>query len=140
MTVWLLSGGAGLFLTALLLGGMAFFSFVLTPLAFTRMEPATGSAVIRAAFPVYYRVMAAVAVAASLLVSGNADAMALAVIGVVFVAVLIVLRPLVAKAREARDRGDFGGEKRFRRLHSFSMAVNLVQIAAVAIVFVRLTV
>lgn len=139
MTEWFLSGGAGQLLTALLLGGMSFFSFVLTPVAFSRMEPAVGSTVIRTMFPVYYRVMAALSVSASLLVAGTADALALAIVGGVFVAVLLMLRPRIARAREERDRGDFAAEKRFRFLHSASMAINLGQIAAVAIIFVRLT-
>ncbi|MDA0654673.1 MAG: DUF4149 domain-containing protein [Proteobacteria bacterium] len=139
MTEWFLSGGAGQILTALLLGGMVFFSFVLTPVAFSRMEPAAGSAVIRAIFPVYTRVMAALSILASLLVAGTADALALAIVGGVFVAVLMILRPRIARAREERDRGDFAAEKRFRFLHSASVVINLGQIAAVAVVFVRLT-
>ena len=136
MSAWFASGSAGLFLTALLLGGMVFFSFVVTPVAFRRLDPEAGSALIRALFPVYYRTMAVLAVGASLFANSRADSLALAAIGLGFVAVMVVLRPHLARARAARELGDFGGEARFRRLHALSVIVNL---AGVAWVFVRLS-
>lgn len=136
---WLTFEAMGVFITALLLGGMVFFSFVLTPIAFTRMSPDGGSEVIRATFPVYYRVMAALGVTASLLVTGSMDAIVLAANGILFALVLIALRPRVVRAREARDRGDVGGDRTFRRLHRISVAINLGQLAAVTVVFFRIT-
>jgi hypothetical protein len=117
---------------------MVFFSFVVTPVAFRRLDPEAGSALIRALFPVYYRTMAVLAVGTSLFANARSESLALAVIGLGFVAVMLVLRPLLARARAARERGDFGGEVRFRRLHGLSMIVNLAQMAGVTWVFVRL--
>ena len=82
--------------------------------------------------------MAVVAVGASLFANSRSESLALAVIGLGFVAVMVVLRPLLVRARAARELGGFGGEVRFRRLHGLSMIVNLAQMVGVAWVFVRL--
>ena len=84
--------------TALVLGGMAFFSFVMAPLVFHQLEREQAAAFMRAAFPLYYQSMGVGAI-----VAGDADA-----------------------------------DARFKRLHGFSMAVNLVQLAAVVVVMARL--
>ena len=84
--------------TGFVLGGMAFFSFVLAPLVFRQLEREQAAAFMRAAFPLYYQSMGVGAI-----VAGDADA-----------------------------------DARFKRLHGFSMAVNLVQLAAVVVVMARL--
>ncbi len=139
MLDWLTFEALGIFLTALMMGGMVFFAFVLTPIAFTRMSPDSGSEVIRATFPYYYRVMAILGVAASLFVSGSTDAILLAANGILFALILMFLRPRIVRAREARDAGDVSADRVFRRLHRFSVAINMTQLVAVIAVFFRIT-
>ena len=139
MLDWATFEAFGIFLTALLVGGMVFFAFVLTPIAFTRMTKAGGAEVIRTTFPYYYRVMATLSVGASLMVTGSTEAIVLAGNGITFALVFIFLRPRVVRAREARDAGDAAATATFQRLHWASVAINLSQLAIVIVVFFRIT-
>ncbi len=138
MLDWATFEAFGIFLTALMMGGMVFFAFVLTPIAFTRMSEAGGAEVIRTTFPYYYRVMAVLSVGASLMVTGSTEAIVLAANGITFALVLIFLRPRVVRAREARDAGDAAAAT-FQRLHRASVAINLSQLAIVTVIFFRIT-
>src|SRR3546814_9590280 len=55
-----------LFATALLLGAMLFFSFVVLPVAHRNLEPMAARRFVRAVFPAYYRVLAALGTVAAL--------------------------------------------------------------------------
>ena len=139
MLDWATFEAFGIFLTALMMGGMVFFAFVLTAIAFTRMSEAGGAEVIRTTFPYYYRVMAVLSVGASLMVTGSTEAIVLAANGITFALVLIFLRPRVVRAREARDAGDAAAAATFQRLHRASVAINLSQLAIVTVIFFRIT-
>ena len=136
---WATFEAFGIFLTALMVGGMVFFAFVLTPNAFTRMSKDAGPEVIRTTFPYYYRVMAALSVGASLMVTGTTDAIVLAANGMTFALILMVLRPRIVRARQARDDGDTAAASTFQRLHRASVFLNMSQLAAVIVVFFRIT-
>jgi hypothetical protein len=136
---WATFQAFGTFLTGLMVGGMVFFAFVLTPLAFTRMSKDAGSEVIRTTFPYYYRVMTALSVGASLLVTGTTDAIILAANGITFALILLILRPRIVQAREARDDGDTAAASTFQRLHRASVFLNMSQLVAGVVVFFRIT-
>jgi hypothetical protein len=136
---WATFQAFGTFLTGLMVGGMVFFAFVLTPLAFTRMSKDAGSEVIRTTFPYYYRVMTALSVGASLLVTGTTDAIILAANGITFALILLILRPRIVQARKARDDGDRAAASTFQRLHRASVFLNMSQLVAGIVVFFRIT-
>ena len=123
--------------TAFVFGGMAFFSFVVAPLVFRRLAKETAAGFMRAAFPLYYAVMAGASALAALAAAfvGPIEAAIMGVAATVFVA----LRQLLLPALNAqRERGDAASDAAFRRLHGLSMVVNLVQLAAVAVALTRL--
>ena len=124
---------------ALVLGGMAFFSFVYAPLVFIKLPAEEAGRFIRAIFPVYYWVMAGLAGAAALSAWGRPDAAVLGGVAALFILARFVLMPRMDAAREARAAGDEAGRARFARLHRLSVAVNTIQMLAVLAVFVRLT-
>ncbi len=126
--------------TGFVLGGMAFFSFVLAPLVFRQLEREEAAAFMRAAFPLYYQSMAAGAIVAAfaMVAVGRADSLLMAVVAVGFILLLTLLLPALNRHREGRVAGDADADARFKRLHGFSMVVNLVQLAAVVAAMVRL--
>ncbi len=123
--------------TAFVFGGMGFFSFVVAPLVFRRLAKETAAGFMRAAFPLYYAVMAGASALAALAAAfvGPIEAAIMGVAAAVFVA----LRQLLLPALNARrERGDAASDAAFRRLHGLSMVVNLVQLVAVAVALARL--
>ena len=56
----------GIFLLALIIGGMFFFAAIMTPLVFTKLSPEISGPFIRQAFPVYSQAMAGMTLAAAL--------------------------------------------------------------------------
>jgi hypothetical protein len=129
---------AAALLAALALGGMVFYSFVVTPLVFRHLDRSVASGFLAAAFPVYYRVMLALTAAAALLVWYRGTAIALGGIAAGFLFLLLWLLPRIARTRAGRDAGDRAATLAFRRLHGLSVLVNLAQIAAVTGVFLEL--
>ncbi len=122
---------------ALVFGGMAFFSFVVAPLVFRQLAKETAAGFMRAAFPLYYAVMAGASALAALAAAfvGPIEAAIMAVVAALFVVLRQLLLP-VLNAHRARD--DAASDAAFRRLHGLSMVVNLVQLIAVAVALARL--
>ena len=54
----------GIFLLALIIGGMFFFAAIMTPLVFTKLPPEISGPFIRETFPVYSQFMAGMTLAA----------------------------------------------------------------------------
>ncbi|MFQ5784447.1 MAG: DUF4149 domain-containing protein [Alphaproteobacteria bacterium] len=125
---------------SLVLGGMAFFSFVMAPLVFRVLERETAAVFMRAAFPLYYAVMAVAAALGALFAAfGNMfDAILLAAVAAIFVALRQILAPAIERARNGRSAGDETARENFRRLHGLSVAVNLAQLVAVTAALLRL--
>ena len=124
----------------MVLGGMAFFSFVMAPLVFRRLEREQAAAFMRAAFPLYYRSMGVCALVAAvpLAITGRLDGLLMALVAVGFILLLTLLLPALNRHREGRVAGDADADASFKRLHGFSMVVNLGQLAAVGVTMVRL--
>jgi len=123
--------GLGAVASALLLGGMGFFSGVVAPMVFTKLEAATAGAFIRAVFPWYYLWLVVTAAAASLALLPvrsfeGALAAAIALGGV------LARQALMPAINHERDHGK---PARFARLHSLSVWLNGAQLlAAIALV------
>jgi len=129
---------AALFIIALIIGGMTFFAAIMTPLVFTKLPPETSGPFIREVFPVYSKVMAALTLLAAVLLWGSYEAAALVVVFVLFIWAWLWLMPKINQYRDAELIGDKQAGKNFNLLHKLSVVVNLGQLVAVAIVFVRI--
>ena len=133
---------AGLVAVAGVFGAMVFFAFVYAPLVFVKLGTEAGGRFIREVFPVYYLAMGAASIAAAALLSfasaaRDADALAMACIGIVFLLARFVLLPIVNRNRDAGQAGDVAAKKRFDLLHRASVTVNAIQMLGVLVVLVR---
>ncbi len=125
---------AALLATALLFGGMTLYSFGFAPLVFSALPADVAGKLLRQAFPHYYLFVLATAALAGLalwprdtLSSGLMSATAL-----IAIVARQILMPAINSAR------DTGAKRRFNGLHGLSVALNLVQLAAVIAVLIRL--
>ena len=141
---WLTYHTLSIFVTALVLGGMVFFGFFMTPLVFAKLERPVAAGFLRTVFPIYYQVMAVLSVLAALPIWYRSEAVGMAGVAAIFVFVKVFLLPPINRARDARDQyadgtgGDAQGEARFKRLHRLSVLINLAQMIGVGVVFFRL--
>jgi hypothetical protein len=122
-------------LLGLLLGGMAFFSFVFSPLVFVKLPIETAGPFIRAVFPWYFLVVAvlfalAAATLAPLYPGLAVLAACMAILGGLNRQVLM---PRINTHRDRMIAGDTAAGPRFDRLHRASVGINLMQLAAAAL-------
>ncbi len=124
----------------LVLGGMAFFSFVTAPLVFRELPREMATAFMRAAFPRYYGVMGATAAfaAAFAALEDPLAALLLALAAIAFVALRQMLIPALEDRRVRAESGSAADEHVFKRLHGLSVVVNVAQLVVVASAIVRL--
>jgi len=92
----------------------------------------------RAAFPVYYRLMAAFTGAAAVLGWSLPEALPLAVICAAFVYLWLLFLPRVNRYREAKMAGDEAAARSFARLHRISVIVNLALLVILLASFLSL--
>ena len=130
----------GLFATAILLGSMVFFSAVMAPLIFTKLDAEIAGPFIRQVFPWYYLavIVLGTLAALSLFAIRLEDACVLAAVAATAVITRQLLMPCINRARDAVLAGDSSAGRGFSRLHKLSVWINAVQIIAVAIVLARL--
>lgn len=125
-----------LYATAILLGAMLFFSFIVTPVAFRALEGEHISTYLRALFPHYYLVIIVCGAVSALMLALAARPVPAAVMAMVAGFALLVrqgLLPRLDALRAGRAAGDEEATRQFKRLHGLSMAINLVQIVAVGV-------
>ena len=126
------------FLVALVLGGMIFFSFVMTPLVFLHLDKKAAGSLLGKVFPTYFRIVAGVSVIAALLIWYRWEAGAMAAVAAASVIAWLYILPPLERLRPDREAGDPAATSKFRRLHRTSVGINLAQIAVVIIVFFQL--
>jgi len=132
-----------LYATALLLGTMLFFSFAMTPVIFAKLEAEQAARTVRVLFPVYYLVITVCGAVGALTLAFAARPIPAALLAATAGFALLARQYIVPgldALRDAKNAGDEQAVRAFRRLHGFSMAINLAQIVAVAAalsVFVR---
>ncbi|MEL6516007.1 MAG: DUF4149 domain-containing protein [Pseudomonadota bacterium] len=117
-----------LLMTAMLFGGMTFFSFGFAPVLFKQLPMDKVRPLLRGTFPYYYLAvigMSAVATAAALAVSGRATI----VLGVILIATIYVRQILMPQINAATDRDD---QPMFKRLHGLSVVIQIIQIGLAA--------
>ena len=128
-----------LFAAATLFGGMLLYSFGFAPLVFSKLPAAQAGSLLREAFPFYYLFVIAMALVAGVALLGvdTLSAWLMFVTLVIGVAARQLLMPAINRASDARAAGDGPAGGRFKRLHGISVALNLVQLAAVGTVLAR---
>jgi hypothetical protein len=119
---------------------MAFFSAVMAPLVFIKLDAATAGRFIRGVFPWYYLVVLVLAaLAAAALAAGRpADAGIMAAVAVGAWVSRQVLMPRINAHRDRSLAGDASAGRRFDRLHRVSVWINAAQLLACGAVMVRL--
>ena len=127
-----------LVILALIIGGMAFFAAVMTPLVFTKLPPEISGPFIREVFPVYRKVMAGLSLLAAALIWQHAAALALLVVFILFIWAWKWLMPSINRVRDAEIGGNAKAGKTFNSLHKLSVGVNLAQLVTVIMVFVKI--
>ena len=113
-------------LTAISLGSMLFFSFVIAPVIFKTLDANHAGKFVRKIFPYYYLinlVILSITVFLLLYISSiNLDFYITLIIVILFVFSLLILMHLINKLKDNRK------EKKFKYSHTLSVIINFIQI------------
>ena len=117
------------FCLSALLGAMVFFAAVVTPTTFKALGENETRRFLRTLFPRFYVFGAVLATLASIFAMGNSLMTAGIIITIAFGFVWSrqSLMPKINAARDAQTAGHEGAEARFKRLHSLSVRIFLIQ-------------
>ena len=112
-------------LTAMILGIMLFFSFVIAPVVFTTLDEENARKFIRRVFPFYYNVNLGISsiVLILFLVLGNfgIDFYLILIVTILFATSNYLLMPLINKYRDEKK------DKEFKYSHFVSVVINFLQ-------------
>lgn len=118
------------------LGAMSFFSAVVAPNVFRTIPAADAGAFLRALFPHYFVLNGIAALVAAALTREVVPAAVFAGGGIAMLLVRLLLIPRINAARDSMRPGDTKAAAAFHRLHGLSVAVNLLEMAGVALAIV----
>ena len=114
-----------IYLTAMILGIMLFFSFVIAPVVFTTLDEDNARKFIRRIFPFYYNVNLGISLIVLLtfifLNNLGIGFYLILAISLLFATSNYLLVPLINKYRDEKQ------DKKFKYLHFLSVAINFVQ-------------
>ena len=114
-----------IYLTAMILGIMLFFSFVIAPVVFTTLDEDNARKFIRRIFPFYYNVNLAISFIVLLLFlflsKLGIDFYLILLITILFAISNYLLMPLINKYRNEKQ------DKKFKYSHFISVVINFVQ-------------
>ena len=114
-----------IYLIAITLGIMLFFSFVIAPVVFTTLDEDNARKFIRRIFPFYYNVNLAISFIVLLLFlflsKLGVDFYLILIITVLFAISNYLLMPLINKYRDEKQ------DKKFKYSHFISVVINFVQ-------------
>ena len=114
-----------IYLIAMILGIMLFFSFVIAPVVFTTLDEDNARKFIRKIFPFYYNVNLAISFVILLiflfLSKLGVDFYLILLITILFAISNYLLMPLINKYRDEKQ------DKKFKYSHFISVAINFVQ-------------
>ena len=121
-----------IYLTAMILGIMLFFSFVIAPVVFTTLDEDNARKFIRRIFPFYYNVNLGISFIVLLtfifLSNLGIDFYLILAITLLFATSNYLLMPLINKYRDERQ------DKKFKYSHFISVVVNFIQIIALILI------
>ena len=116
---------ASIYLTAMILGIMLFFSFVIAPVVFTTLDEANARKFIRRIFPFYYNFNLGISLIVLLtfifLNKLGVDFYLILAISLLFVISNYLLMPLINKYRDEKK------DTKFKYSHFISVVINFVQ-------------
>ena len=114
-----------IYLTAMILGIMLFFSFVIAPVVFTTLDEDNARKFIRRIFPFYYNVNLTISFVILLiflfLSKLGVDFYLILLITILFAISNYLLMPLINKYRDEKQ------DKKFKYSHFISVVINFVQ-------------
>ena len=114
-----------IYLTAMILGIMLFFSFVIAPVVFTTLDEDNARKFIRRIFPFYYNVNLAISFVILLiflfLSKLGVDFYLILLITILFATSNYLLMPLINKYRDEKQ------DKKFKYSHFISVVINFAQ-------------
>ena len=123
-----------IYLTAMILGIMLFFSFVIAPVVFTTLDEDNARKFIRRIFPFYYNVNLAISSVVLLtflfLSKLGVDFYLILLITILFATSNYLLMPLINKYRDEKQ------DKKFKYSHFISVVINFVQIICLVFLLV----
>ena len=123
-----------IYLTAMILGIMLFFSFVIAPVVFTTLDEDNARKFIRRIFPFYYNVNLAISFIVLLLFlflsKLGVDFYLILLITILFATSNYLLMPLINKYRDEKQ------DKKFKYSHFISVVINFVQMICLVFLLV----
>ena len=125
-------GQSALYLTAIILGAMIFFSFVVAPTTFKLLDEENSRKFIRGIFPFYYLLNLILSFVASVLFFLNQNLsnnfLLMTIVCVLFAISNFILMPMINKFR------DTGENKKFKISHFISVIINFIQLIFLVII------
>ena len=123
-----------IYLTAMILGIMLFFSFVIAPVVFTTLDEDNARKFIRRIFPFYYNVNLAISFVVLLtflfLSKLGVDFYLILLITILFATSNYLLMPLINKYRDEKQ------DKKFKYSHFISVVINFIQMICLVFLLV----
>ena len=130
----------GIFLLALIIGGMFFFAAIMTPLVFTKLSPEISGPFIRQTFPVYSQAMAGMTLAAALSLWSFSESIYLGTVFILFIWAWLWLMPRINRYRDDQLQGNQKAGKSFNILHRLSVGINLAQMWIIGFVLYKVVI
>ena len=125
-------GQFALYLTAIILGAMIFFSFVVAPITFKLLDEENSRKFIRGIFPFYYLLNLTLSFVASVSFfldqNLSIDFSLMVSVSVLFAISNFILMPMINKFRDNNE------DKKFKILHFFSVIINFIQLIFLVII------
>ena len=125
-------GQSALYLTAIILGAMIFFSFVVAPTTFKLLDEENSRKFIRGIFPFYYLLNLTLTFVASILFfldqNLSIDFLLMVSVSVLFVISHFILMPMINKFRDKNE------DKKFKISHFISVIINFIQLIFLVII------
>ena len=123
-----------IYLTAMVLGIMLFFSFVIAPVVFTTLDEDNARKFIRRIFPFYYNVNLGISfivlITFIFLSKMGVDFYLILAIIVLFAISNFLLMPLINKYRDEKQ------DKKFKYSHFLSVLINFIQMVCLVFILV----
>ena len=123
---------SALYLTAIILGAMIFFSFVVAPTTFKLLDEKNSRKFIRGIFPFYYLLNLILSFVASVLFflkqNLSIDFLLMTNICILFAISNFILMPMINKFRDNNE------DKKFKISHFISVIINFIQLIFLVII------
>ena len=125
-------GQYALYLTAIILGAMIFFSFIVAPITFKLLDEENSRKFIRGIFPFYYLLNLTLSFIASVSFfldqNLSIDFSLMASVSVLFAISNFILMPMINKFRDNNE------DKKFKISHFISVIINFIQLIFLVII------